>query len=70
MELIPIKKACTIIGVTYKTLYSWINKNKISYTRIGNRFYMTQEQIKDAIYIYTLDKTEATDKILSDTTGR
>jgi len=58
MDLIPIKKACTIIGVSYKTLYSWINKNKIPYTRIGNRFYMTQEQIKKTIY--TSDTTEET----------
>lgn len=59
MDLIPIKKACTIIGVSYKTLYSWISNNKISYTRIGNRFYMTQEQIKKVIYTYTSDTTEA-----------
>ena len=59
MDLIPIKKACTIIGVSYKPLYSWISNNKISYTRIGNRFYMTQEQIKKVIYTYTSDTTEA-----------
>lgn len=51
MELIPIKQACTILGVTYKTLYSWISSNKVPYTKIGDRYYMTQEQINKVIYV-------------------
>lgn len=51
-DLIPLKKVCKVIGVSYKTLYSWVTNNEVSYTKIGNRYYMTQEQINALVFIY------------------
>lgn len=44
-DLISLKEACKMIGVSYKTLYGWVNNNEVLYTNIGNRYYMTQEQL-------------------------
>ena len=38
-DLISLKEACKLIGVSYKTLYGWVNNNEVSYTKIGNRYY-------------------------------
>lgn len=51
MELIPLNKACKIIGVSYKTLYSWVTTNKIEYTKIGNRYYLSDSQVKACVLI-------------------
>lgn len=59
-DLISLKEACKLIGVSYKTLYGWVNNNEVSYTKIGNRYYMTQEQLNALIFVFTKDYTEAT----------
>ena len=51
-NLIPIKQASNIIGVAYKTLNKWVKENKISYTKLGGRYYLTQEQLKALVFIY------------------
>ena len=58
-DLIPLKKACSIIGVSYKTIYSWVSNNEVSYTKIGNRYYMTQEQLNALVFVFTKDYTQA-----------
>lgn len=60
MELMPLKEACKLVGVSYKTLYSWVKKNKVSYTRVGNRFYLSQEQLEALVFVYSKDLTQAT----------
>ena len=52
-DLIKLKKASEIIGISYKTLYSWVSNNEVSYTKIGKRYYMTQEQLNDLVFSYT-----------------
>ena len=52
MELIPLKKACKIIGVSYKTLYSWVSNNEVSYTKVGNRYYLSQEQLNALVFVF------------------
>ena len=59
-DLISLKEDCKLIGVSYKTLYGWVNNNEVSYTKIGNRYYMTQEQLNALVFVFTKDYTEAT----------
>lgn len=59
-DLIPIKKACKQIGISYKTLYNWVNNNIISYTKIGSRYYLSQEQLNALVFVYSKDLTQAT----------
>ena len=59
-DLIPLKKACKLIGVSYKTLYSWVSNNEVSYTLIGNRYYLSSEQLNSLVFVYTKDYTQAT----------
>ena len=58
-DLIPLKKACELIDVSYKTLYSWVSNNEVSYTKIGKRYYMTQEQLNALVFVFTKDYTQA-----------
>ena len=58
-DLISLKEACKLIGVSYKTLYGWVNNNEVSYTKIGKRYYMTQEQLNALVFVFTKDYTEA-----------
>ena len=51
-DLIPLKIASKDLGVSYKTLYGWVKNNEISYTKIGKRYYLTQEQINAIVYVY------------------
>lgn len=51
-DLYTLKEACKLIGVSYKTLYTWISNNEISYTKIGKRYYLTQEQINSVVFVY------------------
>lgn len=60
MELMPLKEACKLVGVSYKTLYSWVKKNKVSYTKVGNRYYLSQEQLEALVFVYSKDLTQAT----------
>ncbi len=55
MELIPLKKAWELIKVSYKTLYILVSNNEISYTKIGNRYYLTQEQLNAIVIVYSKD---------------
>ncbi len=59
-DLISLKEACKLIGVSYKTLYGWVSNNEVSYTKIGNRYYMTQEQLNALVFVFTKDYTEVT----------
>ena len=52
-DLISLKEACKLIGVSYKTLYGWVNHNEVSYTKIGNRYYMTQEQLDALVFVFS-----------------
>lgn len=52
-ELVPLKKACKEIGVSYKTLYSWVVNNTISYTKIGSRYYLSPEQLNALVGVLT-----------------
>ena len=58
-DLIPLKTASKELGISYKTLYSWVKNNEVSYTKIGNRFYMTNEQLNSLIFVFTKDYTQA-----------
>lgn len=52
-DLISLKEACKLIGVSYKTLYGWVRNNEVSYTKIGNRYYMTQEQLDALVFVFS-----------------
>lgn len=52
-DLISLKEACKLIGVSYKTLYVWVSNNEVSYTKIGNRYYMTQEQLDALVFVFS-----------------
>ena len=52
MELISLKKACKEIGVSYKTLYGWVSNNEVSYTKVGNRYYLSQEQLNALVFVF------------------
>lgn len=54
-NLIPIKEASKMLGISYKTIYEWLNNGKISYTKIGGRYYLTQEQLNALVLIYNKD---------------
>ena len=58
-NLIPLKVASKELGISYKTLYSWVKNNDVSYTKVGNRFYMTSEQLNSLIFVFTKDYTQA-----------
>ena len=51
-DLITLKQASKIIGISYKTLYGWVSNNEVSYTKIGKRYYMTQEQLNALVFSY------------------
>lgn len=51
-DLYTLKEACKLVGISYKTLYSWVSNNQISYTKIGNRYYLSQEQINALVFVY------------------
>ena len=51
-DLIPLKEACKIIGVSYKTLYNWVSNNEVSYTKVGNRYYLSQEQLNALVFVF------------------
>ena len=51
-DLIPLKEACKQLNISYKTLYSWVKNNNVSYTKIGNRYYMTQEQLNALVFVF------------------
>ena len=51
-DLIPLKKACKLIGISYKTLYSWVKNNEVSYTKIGNRYFFSQEQLNALVFVF------------------
>lgn len=48
----PLKKVCKQLNISYKTLYSWVKNNNVSYTKIGNRYYMTQEQLNALVFVF------------------
>ena len=52
-DLISLKEACKLIGVSYKTLYGWVRNNEVSYTKIGTRYYMTQEQLDALVFVFS-----------------
>ncbi len=51
-DLITLKEASKLVGVSYKTLYGWVSNNEVSYTKIGNRYYLSQEQLNAIILVY------------------
>ena len=55
-----MKEACKLVGMSYKTLYGWVSNNEISYTKIGNRYYLTSEQLNSLVFVYSKDLTQAT----------
>ena len=59
-DLIPLKKACNLIGVSYKALDSWVKNNEVSYTKVGNRYYLSSEQLNSLVFVYSKDFTQAT----------
>ena len=59
-DLIPLKVACKKLGISYKTLYSWVKNNEVSYTLIGNRYYLSSEQLNALVFVYSKDLTQAT----------
>ena len=52
-DLIPLKVASKELGISYKTLYSWVKNNEVSYTKVGNRYYMTSEQMNSLVFVFT-----------------
>lgn len=59
-DLIPLKVASKKLGISYKTLYKWVKNNEVSYTKVGNRYYMTTEQLNSLVFVFTKDYTRAT----------
>lgn len=51
-DLITLKEASKLIGISYKTLYSWVSNNEVFYTKIGSRYYVTQEQLNALVFSY------------------
>jgi len=51
-DLIPLKVASKELGISYKTLYSWVKNNEVSYTKVGNRYYMTSEQLNSLVFVF------------------
>ena len=51
-DLIPLKEACKQLNISYKTLYSWVKNNNVSYTKIGNSYYMTLEQLNALVFVF------------------
>ena len=59
-DLIPLKVAYKKLGISYKTLYSLVKNNEVSYTLIGNRYYLSSEQLNSLVFVYTKDYAQAT----------
>ena len=59
-DLIPLKAACKKLGISYKTLYSLVKNNEVSYTLIGNRYYLSSKQLNSLVFVYTKDYAQAT----------
>ena len=55
-----LTEASKQIPITRNTLYKWVTDNKISYTKYGNRFYLSQEQLNALAFVYTKVYTQAT----------
>ena len=51
-DLIPLKVASKELGISYKTLYGWVKNNEVSYTKVGNRYYMTSEQMNSLVFVF------------------
>ena len=51
-DLYTLKEACKLIGVSYKTLYTWVSNNEVSYTKVGNRYYLSQEQLNALVFVF------------------
>lgn len=60
-NLTPLKEVCKQLNISYKTLYSWVKNKNVSYTKIGNRYYMTQEQLNALVFIFTKNYTQASE---------
>ena len=56
-DLIPLKVACKKLGISYKTLYSWVKNNEVSYTQVGSRYYLSSEQLNSLVFVFTKDYT-------------
>lgn len=57
-ELIPLKMVSKELGISYKTLYSWVSNNEVSYTKVGNRYYLSQEQLNALVFVFTKGYTQ------------
>ena len=52
-DLILLKVASKELGISYKTLYSWVKNNEVSYTKVGNRYYLSSEQLNSLVFVFT-----------------
>lgn len=57
-KLYSLKQVSEMIPITHKTLYKWVCENKISYTKIGTRYFLSQGQLNALICIFTKDLTD------------
>lgn len=54
-DLTPLKLASKKLGISYKTLYGWVKNNEISYTKVGNRYYLSSEQMNSLVFVFNKD---------------
>lgn len=47
-KAITIKKATEMMGVSRQTIYNWMNKGVLAYTRIGSTRVFRREDLKSA----------------------
>lgn len=57
-DLIPLKVASKELGISYKTLYSWVKNNEVSYTKVGNRYYLSSEQLNSLVFVFTKSRNQ------------
>ena len=57
-KLYSLNEASKMLPITHKTLYRWVCKNKISYTKIGDRYYLSQGQLNALVFVFTKDLTD------------
>ena len=48
-QLYTINETCDILKVTRKTIYTWINENKLQAVRVGSRYRISESAIEDFV---------------------
>jgi len=63
-NLIDVKEACRILGVTRITIYNWINQHKIKYLKKGNKYLFNRLYISNLNHcMQSSDSNKSTAKV-------